>query len=213
MKTAQSAPSYLYSYESSALPFGFFEASDRKNELGYKYSVTGEGVRLFSLVASMGTTVTSNEAFSSVFDFYTGEREYSLAGKTSGGVYIEVSEKQHIQFVYSESTKMYYRYQFGTEPHTDALNDSALAFKNLFFLSATEDYTLADDEIKLGIGGRGTGYYVCNGKYISISWVRDSAGVFKFYKADGTALDVPAGKSYMGFFPTSNLSGILLNGK
>ncbi len=213
MKDSQSAPSYLYTYEGSSLPFGFFEASDRKNEMGYKYSVMGEGARLFSLVSSMGTSVSSNEAFSNLFNFYTGDREYSLAGRTSSGVYIEASEKQHIQFVYSESSKMYYRYHFGTEPHTDATNDGAVAFKNLFLLSGTDNYTLAEDEIKLTVGGRGNGFYVCNGKYISISWVRDSVGVFKFYKTDGTELEVPAGKSYMGFFSPSKLSGILLNGK
>lgn len=213
MKIGQSAPSYLYTYEDDELPYGFFEASDRINEMGYKYSVIGEGARLFSLLESKGVTVTSKEDFADIFNFYSGDREYSLAGKTSNAVYIDVSSKQHIQLVYSPSEKVYFRYQFGTEPHKDAINDGAVAFKNVFLLSGVDNYSLPDDEIRLSVPNRGSGYFVCNGKYISISWVKDSAGAINFYKADGTELDVPAGKSYIGFFSPGMLSSVLLNGK
>lgn len=213
MLDTQSAPSYLYTHETSSLPFGFFEASDRKSEMGYKHSVMGEGARLFSLVSTMGTPVSSNEAFSRIFNIYSGDRDYSLAGKDSRNVYIAASEKQHVQLVYSESTKTYYRYHFGTEPHKDSLNDAAIAFKNVFLLAGTDNHSLAPDEIKLSVGNRGTGYYVCNGRYISISWVRDSSGALKFYKADGTELEVPAGRSYIGFYSPKTLSGVLFNGR
>jgi len=213
MTDSGALPTYLYTYEKSSLPFGFFEASDRKNEMGYKHSVIGEGARLFSLVSSMGTSVSSKVAFSEIFNIYSGEREYSLAGKDSTGIYLEMSERQHVQLVYSPSAKMYYRYHFGEEPHKDSMNDSAIAFKNVFLLAGTDNYTQADDEMKLSVGNRGNGYFVCNGKYVSISWVRDSAGALKFYKSDGTELEIPAGKSYIGFFSPSKLNGILFNGK
>lgn len=208
-----SAPSGLYTYEQSSLDFGFFEAYDRKNEMGYKYSVIGEGARLFSLVTSLGSNPTSNEAFSKIFNIYSGDREYVLGGKNASNVYINASEKQHIQLVYSESENMYYRYHFGNEPHKDQMTDGAVAFKNLFLLAGSDDSSLPDDETKLDVGSRGNGYFVCNGRYISISWAKDSAGSLRFYKSDGTELDIPAGRSYMGFFSQSMLNAISFNGK
>lgn len=208
-----SAPSGLYTYEQSSLDFGFFEAYDRKNEMGYKYSVIGEGARLFSLVTSLGSNATSNEAFSKIFNIYSGDREYVLAGKTATNVFIRASEKQHIQLVYSESENMYYRYQFGNEPHKDQMTDGAVAFKNVFLLAGSDDQSLPDDETKLSVGSRGKGYFVCNGKYISISWAKDSAGSLRFYKTDGTELDIPSGRSYIGFFSQSMLDAVGFNGK
>ncbi len=204
----------LYIYEGGPLSFGFFEASDRKNEMGYNYSVIGEGMRLLFASKELGTPIESMSTYANIFTFYDGEMDFSIAGgKNCPAVYIPVSSKQHIQFVYSESEQRYYRFQFGDKAHIDSKNDSPISFKNMFFLMCEDDKTLADDEIKLKLPTRGTGYYACNGRYAAISWVRDSSGTLRFYKADGTELEVAPGQSYMGFFTRSQLTSISFTGK
>lgn len=205
----------LYYYEDEDfMYYGFFEDPYRKSSLGYRYCIMGEGARLLAAAKQSGAKETSGATFSSIFNFYEGETEFQIPnGKKASNVYIPVSSMQHIQLVYSESEKQYYRYQYGTRIHTDALTGEAITFTNLFLLTAATDDSNAEDpdEIALSAATRGSGYFVSHGKYVAINWVKGSDGAFRFYNTAGAQLQIPAGQSYMAFLSQSQISSIQYN--
>ncbi len=205
----------LYYYEDEGfMYYGFFEDPYRKSDLGYKYCIMGEGARLLNVAKQAGAKATSSGTFASIFNFYEGETEFQIPnGNKATNVYIPVSSMQHIQLVYSESEKKYYRYQYGARIHTDALTGEAITFTNMFLLTANADDSAADDpnEISLSAATRGTGYFVSHGRYVAINWVKGSDGAFRFYNTAGALLQIPAGQSYMAFLSKSQMGSIQYN--
>lgn len=210
--TLASPKTPIFTYEQNKPAFGFFESSDRKNTYGYAYSVMAEGVRLLGAVATDDAFLKTDTSFSDIFRIYKGDREYIAIGAISKNIYVPVSDSQRIQLVYSESEKMYYRYSFGNKLQTDDLDGDAVAFKNVFILTGTDDNSKFDvEEPKLSVGQRGNGYFASCGKYINITWVKTDSGAIRFYNEDGTTFDMPAGKSYISFVSREQLSKIKMN--
>ena len=202
----------IFTYEQTKPSFGFYESADRKNTYGYAYSVMAEGVRLLSAVSGDAEFTKSDKSFSEIFRIYSEDREYIAIGAISKNIYIPVSESQRVQLVYSESEKMYYRYAFGNKLQTDDISGNAIAFKNVFILTGTDDNSKFDvDEPRLSVGQRGNGYFASCGKYINITWVKTESGAIRFYNEDGTTFDMPAGKSYISFVSREQLSKIKMN--
>ena len=202
----------IFSYEQNKPSYGFYESADRKNTYGYAYSVMAEGIRLLAAVAKEDGFTKTDKSFSEIFRIYSGEREYIAIGANSKNIYVPVSESQRIQLVYSESEKMYYRYAFGGKPQVDDISGNAVAFKNVFILTGTDDNSKFDvEEPKLAVGQRGNGYFASCGRYINITWVKSPSGAIRFYNEDGTTFEMPAGKSYISFVSREQLAKIKMN--
>jgi hypothetical protein len=202
----------IFTYEQNKPSYGFYESADRKNTYGYAYSVMAEGVRLLAAVANQEGFTKTDKSFSEIFRIYSGEREYIAIGANSKNIYIPISESQCVQLVYSESEKMYYRYAFGSKLQVDDISGNAVAFKNVFILTGTDDNSKFDvEEPKLAVGQRGSGYFASCGRYINITWVKTENGAIRFYNEDGTTFDMPAGKSYISFVSRSQLAKIKMN--
>ncbi len=235
-----SAPKDFFAYEINKPAYGFFESSDRKNEYGYAYSVMGEGVRLLSAAKAGGIRVSSDVLFSKVFKFFDGEGENTLPGGISENVFIPASASQKIQLIYSPSTGMYYRYAFGIKPQVDPIDSSAVAFKNILILESDSasndapetqlpgtDNTPLDtssavpgdtpvtpddgEEVDLTLSNRGDGFYMTNGKYIRIKWIRMVDGSLKFINEDGSDLLMSEGKTYISVLTEDQMSKIDVN--
>ena len=171
-----------------------------------------EGVRLLSAVSKEDGFTKTDKSFSEIFSIYKGDREYIAIGAISKNIYVPISESQRVQLVYSESEKAYYRYAFGNKLQTDDISGNAVAFKNVFILTGTDDNSKFDvEEPKLSVGQRGNGYFASCGKYINITWVKTESGAIRFYNEDGTTFEMPAGKSYISFVSKSQLSKIKMN--
>lgn len=202
----------IFTYEQNKPSYGFYESADRKNTYGYAYSVMAEGVRLLAAVANQEGFTKTDKSFSEIFRIYSGEREYIAIGANSKNIYIPISESQCVQLVYSESEKMYYRYAFGSKLQVDDISGNAVAFKNVFILTGTDDNSKFDvEEPKLAVGQRGSGYFASCGRYINITWVKTESGAIRFYNEDGTTFDMPAGKSYISFVSREQLAKIKMN--
>ena len=202
----------IFTYEQNKPSYGFYESADRKNTYGYAYSVMAEGVRLLAAVANQEGFTKTDKSFSEIFRIYSGEREYIAIGANSKNIYIPISESQCVQLVYSESEKMYYRYAFGSKLQVDDISGNAVAFKNVFILTGTDDNSKFDvEEPKLAVGQRGSGYFASCGRYINITWVKTENGAIRFYNEDGTTFDMPAGKSYISFVSREQLAKIKMN--
>ena len=89
----------------------------------------------------------------------------------------------------------------------DAENDKQVAVKNVLVLYAPFSQISGDDKGRLqaDLTGSGTGYYFADGKYIEISWSRESvSSQFEFALKNGGALQLARGTSYVCIVPENS---------
>lgn len=114
-------------------------------------------------------------------------------------------------FIYDETDKLYYRYQFGSK-HIDKNTKNQLAFKNIivqFVKQWTLDkkgYQSMDIE-----NSSGTGYYISNGKMVDITWKKnESKKEMCYYNTEGKELTINPGKTYIAIFPNHHTEGVII---
>ncbi|MBQ3527121.1 MAG: DUF3048 domain-containing protein [Clostridia bacterium] len=124
-------------------------------------------------------------------------------------VRVVMSSYQKVDYVYSEETGEYLRYQYNGQPHMDAAIDKQLAFKNVVLIYTNTAAIPGDekDRINVGTTGTGEGWFITEGGYEKITWKKESAGaVLKFFRADGTEVAFNRGKTMINVVPTYNAS-------
>ncbi|MBQ4066409.1 MAG: DUF3048 domain-containing protein, partial [Clostridia bacterium] len=118
---------------------------------------------------------------------------------------VVVSNYQTVDYVYSENTGLYSRYQYNGQAHIDNTTGEQLAFKNVVVLFTTTAAIPGDDKARIDIGttGSGSGWIMTEGTYQKITWNKDSSGsVLKFYFEDGTEVLFNRGKTMINVVPT-----------
>lgn len=133
--------------------------------------------------------------------FYDSETQL-LEGKDANKVTVMMSGYTSPYFIYKDG--LYYRYQFGN-PHIDAANNEQLKFKNVIVMYVIQNrmdtYGRQDMEIE---NNSGEGYYISNGKYVSIKWTKnEKAGTMQFLDKDGNLLKVNKGKTCIMVVPNT----------
>ena len=106
-------------------------------------------------------------------------------------------------FLYDEEKGVYKRYQYG-QKHKDALTNKQLRFTNLIVQWA--DAPLFDDgkSVNFNIVGSGKGLFFTGGKYINITWKKESAtSKTYFYDEDGNEITLNTGKTCICVMPSS----------
>ncbi len=114
-------------------------------------------------------------------------------------------------FVYDKTSASYTRYAFD-ELHVDANTGEPLTFKNLLIQFVKEwdkddngyqTMSLAD--------ASGTGYYVSDGKAISITWEKkESTQFMRYYDGEGNELSMNPGKTYIAVVPTYQAPKVIM---
>lgn len=109
-------------------------------------------------------------------------------------------------YEYNADDKLYYRFQYGDKQIDDQTNEQ-LRYKNLIvmFVQYTE---LVEGLQDIDWDKTGTGYYISDGEYVSISWRKDN-GVIKYYTADGGQLKMNPGKTFITVFDETKQSQII----
>jgi hypothetical protein len=137
-------------------------------------------------------------------------KEITLTEGDAPDVGFNFSDANYTQLTYNADTGLYQKQQFGA-PQTDELTGAQLAYKNVIVLSATTllkadttsiDYTLTS----------GTGYYICGGKYESITWTKASPDAnFVLKDAKGGAVEVNVGKTYIAVLSTDRAAQLRMD--
>lgn len=114
-------------------PNTFYRDNTRMNQMGYEHSLmtTGDGLR--SGIAYKKYRTTIKDDFSSPFVFNASQCS-SENGTEARHLILTYSAYSVAQLIYSESTNTYYRFQYGSEPHTDASTGEQLNFTNILIL-------------------------------------------------------------------------------
>lgn len=107
-------------------------------------------------------------------------------------------------FEYNKEEQLYERFQFGGA-HIDASIGKQLKFKNIIIQLVKEwnidknGYQTMDIE-----NASGKGYYITNGKMVSITWQKnETTSKMHYYDEAGNILKVNEGKTFIAVYPTS----------
>ncbi len=109
---------------------------------------------------------------------------------------------KNTKFTYTDG--LYTAEQYG-QTLVDGNNNETLKFRNLVILFA--DHKVLDNEGRreVTLNTTGTGYFLCDGKMVSITWSRaGDAQPFEYFFEDGSPLTLGVGKSYIGIIPTGS---------
>lgn len=126
-------------------------------------------------------------------------------GETSDKVVVSYGGEKKSTFSYDDEDKAYYMSQFGAT-YTDGNTGEAVEFNNLLVLfvkTATLD-AVGRRQMELN-NTSGDGYFFCGGKYVEITWSHDGTGdAFYYTLADGSDLQLAAGRTYISIVPTGS---------
>ena len=169
------------------------DSSKKAPHNGY---TTGEN--LVAAIEELGYSTEYDSGHETHFTFTSEEEPNELADGESA---LKVSPGYQVNkpyFEYNEKDGLYYRYQYD-QAQTDANNDEQVAVKNVivqFIPSTVMDSSTST--LNIDTVGSGEGYYITNGKAISVTWKKDSASsVTKYYDADGEEIELNPGKTWV----------------
>lgn len=191
---------------------GFFRDPARYEKSGYEHSlmITGQGIR--ALAAHNNYSLAAN-----VREVFRFSDSAAIAGSDATHAVLTYSSYQQVQLIYSRKENAYYRYQYGTKAHIDAASGEQLSFTNVFILFADSAPIEGDTEgrITVEVTGTGSGYYLCGGKYIPITWTRAGFSSPFSFTSDSGSFGVAAGKTFIAVVDSKlkDTSSIVLNYK
>ena len=180
----------------------FFRDPDRRKEIGLEHSVYTTGEYIEQALDTLSAEDLSQPEQPSAFDF--AEEHAALNGQPCSRVTVTFSSRHKPYFEYNETNGTYLRYQYG-EPQMDAWHNVQLEVKNLFVLRMkTTDIPSDLNLIDVNATGSGEGYYFCEGKYVPITWEKQSYNSpIYFYDRNGQSLSVCPGNTFVSVVTTS----------
>ena len=174
----------------------FFRDKDRKAQLGSEHSVYTTGELLQKGLERLKADLTLAEQ-PSAFTF--GSHPSAESGQQGEKVQITYSSGHKPYFEYDESTGEYLRYEYGAK-QMDGWTKEQISVKNVVLLRM--DTTSVPNSslglIEIQTTGAGEGYYFCGGKYIPITWSKDSYnGALTLYDASGAEVVLARGQTFI----------------
>ena len=196
----------LVNYNDSVGESAYYRTSDRVSP----HNVFTNSDMLLSVFKQKKYDLTVKTDEKTHFTFAEPETAVSMKNaKTAAYVSVPYLTNQPY-FKYNEKEKQYYRYQYDGK-HIDGATGKQLTCKNIIIQFA--DFVLYGDGHSLDMShiGKGTGYYISNGKAVEIKWSKPSETAQTVYQlADGSELVMNAGKTWISVFPTEDRADVVL---
>lgn len=113
-----------------------------------------------------------------------------------------------MRLVYDEAGGAYLKEAYG-EAHKDG--ETQLAFQNVLVLFSETGEKPDDTGAVDYLFGTGQGWYCCGGKYVPVTWSKESEQApLELFDESGAALRVNTGKTYLAFVPAAQLGTLNL---
>ncbi len=107
-----------------------------------------------------------------------------------------------VEFVYNEKATLYERLVNG-KPHIDEGTGNQLTAKSVVIQRVKTRVLDNAGRLKLDVVGKGTGYYMCAGKRLEITWEKTTeAERTRFYDAQGQPLAIMPGQLWVQLVPS-----------
>ena len=182
---------------------GFFRDITRYYATGYEHSlmITGQGIKA---LAGINNFAVGGNYTEPVFNFGSEPSATTYQPVVAEHIVVNYSDVQKVQFVYSRSGNVYYRYQLGNRPHLDADSGEQLNFDSVLVLFADHQKIIGDDAGRISVGtvGTGTGYYASGGFASPILWSRETdVSPLAITYADGSPVTFTPGRTMISIFP------------
>lgn len=182
---------------------GLFGRDSARRSSGYSLEHTGyfKGTKFATVADGSGNRVTLKEAKKgTAFHFATLGEKVTPTGGTCNTVSIRFGACNS-KFVYNAEKRVYDKFMNG-HTHIDGKTEEQLSFTNVFVLETSISVRDEVGHKNLNWQGSGSskGYYISNGAVQNIRWSQTSEDSYlKFYREDGTELQINRGKSYIAY--------------
>lgn len=165
-----------------------------KNGKAYEHTLYTSGEKLDKAIKNKKMKYDGSSK--TWLNFSETAEKVAPTGNVANTITAPFSSSYQTQFLYDSETGKYIRARKGT-PFTDYVSGEKEYFSNVFILETNiSDYP--DHYHRKVDLSSGNGYYASAGGYTAIKWTKgDAEDSFKFTLADGSALTVNQGNSYV----------------
>ena len=182
----------------------FYRDDWRRQNMGYEHSMMLDTTLLPQYLIDHEVRENHEEGYQCGLTFT--DTPVTAQGAAANNVDVYFSNYKGTYFEYNAQDGLYYASQYGGA-YTDGGSDEQVSVRNLIVLFA-DMYNIAGDSkgrLDADFEGEGTGYYMCDGKYIPIRWERpDDDSACTYLTEDGKALELAVGQSYVCIVKTDN---------
>lgn len=178
----------------------FYRDSWRKSNMGLEHSLMLDTTLLPAYVEKNSLRTTHSDGYECNMVF---SDEAMTDGESGENVVVTFSSSKTTSMAYDAENGLYTLSQYGTTM-TDSSDGSAVRVKNVIVLYASISKIPKDDagRLQMTLTGTGNGYFIRDGKYIEITWSKDSYdSQFKYTAKDGSQVEFGRGSTYIAIIP------------
>ena len=171
----------------------FYRSSDKKAPHNAYTSTKG----IKAGIKAKGYRKKIDKKTGSHFKFASADEPVTLQDGKEAAVVAPYFLDNKPYFIYDESDGLYYRFQFGTK-EMDAASDKQVKVKNIIFQNVPSKFYADGYRLDLTLTGTGEGKYFTNGRYVDITWKKDSdTSKTTYFGPDGEELTINPGKTWV----------------
>jgi len=188
----------------------FYRDRERSRTMKFEHTLVATGERIAENLPSYNYRFEHAEGYERALSFVDdGAPE---GGDAAVGFDVKFGgSTKTTSFEYNDEDNLYYLSQYNSK-YIDGNDNSQISVTNVLILRTSVSGIPGDTAGRLDIKttGRGSGYFVCGGKYVEIEWSRaDLASQFIYTLKDGSELNFGRGKTYICI--VSNSADIVIN--
>lgn len=148
-------------------------------------------------VAALGYRQDISPSYGSHF-LFTEDSEINLLSEGIPAARVSVGYRiNNPWFVFNPNDGLYYRYQYGA-PHTDQLDGSHLAYRNVLIQYCNYSYYDGNGYLNIDVNSGGTGKFITNGRAVDIVWNKEnSSSRARYYDQAGNEIRLNQGKTWV----------------
>ncbi len=168
-----------------------------KNGLAREHTMFSNGELLLKAMDNGKRRMTVKDSYKAPWmNFADEDKKVTLSGESAQNVSVFYSGSYITKFQYDAESGRYLKFN-RSNPNIDAESKNQLSYKNVLVLFTKVG--MFDDNYRVYSEMKGgEGYYICNGKYVSVKWSKgDTYNPLKVMAADGSELEFNAGNTYV----------------
>ncbi len=180
----------------------FFRDSWRLNNMGYEHSLMLKTSTLPGYAESHKFRTAHKDGYVCALAFSDEELSEGDSAEKLTINYASLASSKKTGFSYDADSGLYTVSEYGSVMKD---GETPIKVKNVLVLKTTVKAVDDYGRLSVAMTGQGDGYYVCNGKYVPITWSRsDTYAQFTYKNADGTPLELARGVSWVCVIPIKN---------
>ncbi len=180
-----------------------------KNGLAWEHTMYTSGEMITKAMTDKGHRTEKSDKKAAFYkpwqNFAKEDEQITLPDGVANNVSVYFSASYVTSFKYDSETQKYVKSNKSGN-NTDYKTGERLSYKNVFVLFDNVKYFPGNYRVYSDLDS-GSGYYVTNGTVMSIKWTKGTANQsFKFTDANGNAIKLNAGNSYVCIAPKDKSS-------